>query len=239
MIAKLHDGHRNRMRDRVAKSGFDSLGDHEKLEVFLYSFIPRKNTNDIAHLLMERCGSLDKVFSADRDTLLSVKGMTAKAADAIAAISHYSLLYRAAKSAEKPKLCTQTAFGEEAESFFGGNPSAYMACFCLDNKQKVKVTLSYPEDGLPLPRQLAADIVGKDTFYTLIAFRDTRLVNDDNLLTAFTKTLYAVDANLEDVLFFDGEKRIFLRNLGRLPSPELKQKAAADSLVNVGSIFGD
>ena len=44
----LHDGHRDRMREKLLKNP-DSLSDHELLEILLYQFIPRKNTNEIAH----------------------------------------------------------------------------------------------------------------------------------------------------------------------------------------------
>ena len=43
----LHQGHRERMRERIAQQGFESLADHEALEVLLYLTNPRKNTNEI------------------------------------------------------------------------------------------------------------------------------------------------------------------------------------------------
>lgn len=47
----IHAHHRERMRKRIAKNGLDSLQDHEVLEYLLYPFIPRKDTNPIAHTL--------------------------------------------------------------------------------------------------------------------------------------------------------------------------------------------
>ena len=54
-----HDGHRDRMRERIEKSGISSLQNHEILEYLLYAFIPRKNTNDIAHALIDKFGSFE------------------------------------------------------------------------------------------------------------------------------------------------------------------------------------
>ena len=79
-MASVHDGHRERLRKRIAKYGFESLEDHEKLEYLLYSFIPRRDTNPIAHELIYTFGSYKKVLDADVDQLSSVKGMTENAA---------------------------------------------------------------------------------------------------------------------------------------------------------------
>ena len=76
----LHQGHRERMRERIAQQGFESLADHEALEVLLYLTNPRKNTNVMAHALLKRFGSFSRVLDADcllytspspRDGLLS------------------------------------------------------------------------------------------------------------------------------------------------------------------------
>ncbi len=76
----VHDGHRERMRERIAEFGIESLRDHEVLEYMLYSFVPRRNTNEIAHDLLNAFGSLASVFDATKERLLKVKGMTINAA---------------------------------------------------------------------------------------------------------------------------------------------------------------
>lgn len=72
----VHDGHRDRMRERIVEYGTDSLRDHEVLEFLLYSFVPRRNTNEIAHDLIKAFGSLTSVFDATVERLEKVKGMS-------------------------------------------------------------------------------------------------------------------------------------------------------------------
>lgn len=79
----IHSGHRQRMRERFSVRGFLGYQPHEVLEQFLYDVIPRGDTNETAHLLLQKFGSLDGVFTAPREELLTVKGIGEKSADYI------------------------------------------------------------------------------------------------------------------------------------------------------------
>lgn len=70
-----HQGHRKRVRNRYQSEGFAGYHDHEVLESALFSSIKRGNTNNIAHALIERFGSIKNVFEADYDMLLEVEGV--------------------------------------------------------------------------------------------------------------------------------------------------------------------
>ena len=61
-MENIHQGHREKMRQRFLKSGLESFADHEALELLLYYAIPRQDTNPIAHRLMDRYGSLTAVL---------------------------------------------------------------------------------------------------------------------------------------------------------------------------------
>ena len=70
----LHDGHRQRMYKRVL-SYPESLTDVELLEVLLFESLKRVNTNELAHKLIRTFGSLENVLKADKNALLTVKGI--------------------------------------------------------------------------------------------------------------------------------------------------------------------
>lgn len=76
----VHANHRERMRDRIRESGLSSLQEHEVLEYILYGCVPQKNTNFLAHELIETFGSLSAVLNADEEHLFRVKDMTKNAA---------------------------------------------------------------------------------------------------------------------------------------------------------------
>lgn len=64
-----HTGHRDRLRKKFLQSGFDGLEPHEALELLLFYAIPRKDTNGIAHRLIEEFGSFSAVLDAPIDLL--------------------------------------------------------------------------------------------------------------------------------------------------------------------------
>ena len=71
-MAGEHAGHRKRI---IQKLETDTLLDHELLEILLFSVLPRRNTNDLAHRLLNQFGSLHEVFSAPIEELTKVAGI--------------------------------------------------------------------------------------------------------------------------------------------------------------------
>ncbi len=76
----IHKGHRARMKNRLRQTMGENFMDHELLEISLYYVLPRTNTNDIAHDLLKRFGSLRNICSADPKMIESVPGLGKEAA---------------------------------------------------------------------------------------------------------------------------------------------------------------
>lgn len=84
----IHGGHRERLRESAKRDGeLDSFSDVELLEMLLSYFVPRKDTNPIAHALLDRFGTLLAVLRAPRDELYKITSMTRRAADIIHMLS--------------------------------------------------------------------------------------------------------------------------------------------------------
>lgn len=80
MANHSHFGHRNRMKNRFLKTGFDSFEPHETLEFLLFYAIPKKDTNSLAHNLIKTFGSFAGVVNAPYEVLLKIKGVGAHTA---------------------------------------------------------------------------------------------------------------------------------------------------------------
>lgn len=75
-MANVNEGHRDRLRQRMLKEGLDNFQDHEVLELLLFQSVPRKDTNKLAHELIDSFGSLHNVLKASPDELMTVKGVS-------------------------------------------------------------------------------------------------------------------------------------------------------------------
>lgn len=76
----VHDGHRDRLKSRFMEHGLDSFNELNALELLLFYAIPRKDTNVMAHELIDRFGSLSGVFDASLRELTEVPGIGENAA---------------------------------------------------------------------------------------------------------------------------------------------------------------
>lgn len=74
------------MRQRFMEDGFDNYHPHEVLEQVLFFVIPRANTNETAHALLNRFGSVEGVLDASTDELEQVPGIGRKAAEYLASL---------------------------------------------------------------------------------------------------------------------------------------------------------
>lgn len=101
-----HQGHRDRVKEKIRNQGIAHMLDHEVLEYMLFPFIPYKDTNAIAHDLLDRFGSLENVFDASPKVLSDVKNMTDNAALFLNVFPQIIQRYNLQKFGEKPILDT-------------------------------------------------------------------------------------------------------------------------------------
>ena len=144
----IHDGHREKMRQRFLKSGLDAFADHEALELLLYYAIPRRDTNPIAHALMERYGSLSAVLAAPVEDLKKVEGVGESAAILLKLAPQ---LYRKAKMSDAEQetiLSSVERVGAYLLERFAGEKNEVVDQLCLDRKGKLLVCKKLGEGGV-------------------------------------------------------------------------------------------
>ena len=76
----VHTGHRERLRERYRREGLDSFELHNVLELVLFHIIPRKDTNEIAHRLVEKYHSISAILEAPEEELCKIEGIGPTAA---------------------------------------------------------------------------------------------------------------------------------------------------------------
>ena len=84
----LHAGHRERLRKRFLSTGFEGMEEHVVLELLLFYSVPRIDTNELAHRLINKFGSLRGVCSASFSELMSTEGVGENTAVLLMMIPH-------------------------------------------------------------------------------------------------------------------------------------------------------
>ena len=129
-----HDGHRDRLREKIDKGG---LQDHEYLELLLCVAIPRRNTNDIAHRLLAEFGSVAGIFSADYADLVRVKGVGNSVAGFIASLGKLiNKHYPRQVTPYRGKFETER-FISYLKALYDGEDCENMQVFLLDDSRNV------------------------------------------------------------------------------------------------------
>ena len=105
----MHEGHRQRLKARFEKEGLTHFQPHEMLELLLTFAIPRKDTNLLGHLLIERFGSLHGVFQADRKDLEQVEGIGENASLLLSLILPLDLAYQKSLAGERVTITDREA----------------------------------------------------------------------------------------------------------------------------------
>ena len=133
-MAVSHEGHRQRMKQRFLKSDLDSFDDLAILEFLLYFAIPRKDTNPIAHHLLDHYGSLAAVLEAPVEELRSVEGVTENAAILLTLVPAVARQHMIRRAHFGEPLTTTTKCGEYLVPRFFGERDEVVWLLCLDAK---------------------------------------------------------------------------------------------------------
>lgn len=136
-MSSVHEGHRQRLKDRFLKSGLDDFEAHNVLELLLFYAIPQRDTNELAHRLLKQFGSLSAVFNAEFDELCKVKGVGRNVATLIKMIPDLSRRYLDDCDKKTVTLTTVDAIGEFIRPKFIGRKKEKIFLLCLDNKGSV------------------------------------------------------------------------------------------------------
>ena len=129
----IHDGHRERLLNKFLEFP-DSFSDHELLEIFLFSVLPRVDTNAVAHRLINSFGSLAEIFSASAEQLKTVKGVGEKTAAQIILLGKLLERVNRLKKSDATALRSPETVKNEVIKLFSGLKSERLYFFLLDDK---------------------------------------------------------------------------------------------------------
>lgn len=105
--SNIHKGHRSRLRNELYANNFTNVSEHKILEYLLFHCNAQKDTNPLAHDLINHFGSLRNVLEANVKDLMKVQGVGEVSAYFLASIIPIMNYINLQKS--KGKIKTETA----------------------------------------------------------------------------------------------------------------------------------
>ena len=142
----MHEGHRERVREKFRQNGLNGFSSHEVLELLLFYACPRSDTNATAHRLMDRFGSLSAVLEAPYEELVAVEGVGDVAATLLNLVPEMFRKYAADKASKVTVMDSVEAVVNVLRPRFFGLTTEHIGMLCLDISGRVN-NFSFLSDG--------------------------------------------------------------------------------------------
>lgn len=219
----IHDGHRERMRQRFKKEGFDSFESHEVLEMLLYYCIPRGNTNEIAHQLIARYKTISRVLQTSPKELQTFEGIGENAAFFLSLLNEAIRYINVEESTIDQVLYTKEDYCKYLVHLFDGMNNEAVYLLCLDAKRMVLGYHQVSEGSVVstnLPIRKIVDIAITSHAASVILAHNhpggfaIPSDEDEEATLHLANVLRSVDVILTDHIIFSGEDSISIMNTG-------------------------
>ena len=222
----LHENHRARMQERVARDGLESLAEHEALEYLLFLAIPRKDTNELAHRLIQHFGDFCKVMEAEPEELQRVEGIGPRSANLIHTVMAFNRYYALKKRKRRTALDAAERAAEYVKPLFLGKQNELLYLILLDDKcrpvRDMRIAEGVPNRVHVDARKLLRDVARTDATCGILAHNHpTGLAlpsEADVIATAgVMKALEPLGVSIIDHIIVAGEETCSMRQRVCLP----------------------
>ena len=219
----LHEGHRQRLKDRFLKEGLSNFEDHNILEILLFYSVPRADTNEIAHKLLNKFGSLSAVFDASMEELCSVDGIGVHSATLIKLMPEISSAYGIDKTKNIRQLNTIQELGTYFIPKFIGKKDEESYIVLLDNKNKIiksELVAKGSVDAVQLSiRTIISQAINNNATSVVLAHNHPAGValpsaNDIKMTKRLFEALRLADIKLKDHIIVADDDFVSLRQSG-------------------------
>lgn len=219
----VHDGHRERLKERFRSEGLDGFTEVQVLELLLFYCVPRKDTNEIAHALLEKFGTLAQVLDANLADLEKVPGMGSSSALFLKLLSAAGRRYQISRTESASILRTIEQCGAYLQPRFFGRKHETVFLLCMDAKCKVLACKQVGEGsvnsaGVPIRRIVETALSANATMVVLAHNHPSGLAlpSADDIQTTkrLAVALDTVEITLIDHLVFSDDDYVSMAQSG-------------------------
>ena len=133
-MSAVHDGHRRRLKQQFAEHGGEGMNDIQFLEMLLFYAIPRSDTNELAHALLERYGTIRGVLDASEADLMTIDGAGESTALLIRTLRETLRRYMSSQTMEKAYICSSADAGKYFVPILQYETEEKVYLMCLNNR---------------------------------------------------------------------------------------------------------
>lgn len=226
-----HTGHRQRMRARVEQYGLGSLAPHEALEYVLYITNTRKDTNGLAHVLMDRFGDFAGVLDASEEDLLTVEGVGPSTARMLHLLPQISRYYGRSRTSTTRCIKTTEQMGSYLMAKFAWSDYERAMLVSLDSRKRVRAAVWLREGtsdrvSLDIKNVVAAAIKGGTDAVVLCHNHPNGValpsLEDMDATGSIARALGLVNVHLLDHFILTDTEYFSMRDANRLPIYDFK-----------------
>ncbi len=134
-----HQGHRKRVRERIMAEGLSNFQPHEILEFLLFHTVAQKDTNLMAHRLIDTFGSLENVLDASPEELIKKGKLSENSAIFLSSLTDIFSYYEKCQK-EKTPVNTTEKLVKLFKPYFTGQTKERLIVTFLDSGLRVKIT---------------------------------------------------------------------------------------------------
>ena len=228
---KRHKGHRQRMRERVQSYGLDSLAEHEALEYVLYLTNAQKDTNGIAHDLIDRFGDFAAVLEASEEELCTVEGVGPSTARMLHLLPQISRYYGRSRTSTTRCIKTTEQMGGYLMAKFAWSDYERAMLVSLDSRKRVRAAVWLREGtsdrvSLDIKNVVAAAIKGGTDAVVLCHNHPNGValpsLEDMDATGSIARALGLVNVHLLDHFILTDTEYFSMRDANRLPIYDFK-----------------
>lgn len=221
-MASIHEGHRGRLKKEFLARP-ESFPDHKLLELLLFYAIPQRDTNALAHTLLEQFGSLSGVLDAIPEELQKVPGMGEHAATLLKAAKELSGRYLVARTSMDELVGGRKDAARLLRSYFFGARNERVCIIAMDGKGKCLGVRQVGEGSVN-----SAEVTARKVVEAALALNATRVIlahnhtsglalpsPEDKFTTRYlANVLRTVGITLADHMIFVDDDMVSLRDSG-------------------------
>lgn len=221
-----HEGHRQRLRKRFREEGLDNFSDIQVLELILQFSIPRKDTNLLAHALLDHFGSLHQVLEAPEQELMQVEGIGEQSAVLIRLVTEVGRYYLTNRQNRVQVLPSVESCAQYLTAFFYGRNVEMVYLLCLDAKCKLLGCRKIAEGNVNAAsisvRKIVSEALSANASSVVLAHNHPggfALPSGEDIQTTgrVAEALAAVDITLADHVIVADDDYVSLAQSGYLP----------------------